>query len=355
MRVQLPARSAPGPVDVVLVYKNKHYNVANPIRFMYTAVNETSMETVLQRLRGVVPRYSNDPERLSNEAVLVRLYEFMDTVSRANYHNIGPASIGPSATFTSHLNAHGSSFLPNRASSSSMHGFSSPFAGIADRYDASVGGSSILVSGTNTGSDSGYSREDGSPQGNSYARSPQQGNTYSPQPSSTHNILTTVDHHQIATGFHHSNNSNNSNARVLSSNFIAANSAGFVQTGCYGSTVSTGSSATSSFTNMNNSQSPLQLVEQTSSTITSEVIFPSHSPHNTVVMNTFQQPPQIVSSSNSGSHDAILSLVQSPLSLSSGKNKSAFAPVMRPLDHQSSLSANGCLSLATNGGMMHGE
>ena len=72
-------------------------------------------------------------------------------------------------------------------------------------------------------------------------------------------------------------------------------------------------------------------------------------------MNTFQQPPQIVSSSNSGSHDAILSLVQSPLSLSSGKNKSAFAPVMRPLDHQSSLSANGCLSLATNGGMMHGE
>lgn len=86
---------------------------------------------------------------------MVRLYEFMDTVSRANYHNIGPASIGPSATFTSHLNAHGSSFLPNRASSSSMHGFSSPFAGIADRYDASVGGSSILVSGTNTGSDSG--------------------------------------------------------------------------------------------------------------------------------------------------------------------------------------------------------
>ena len=89
--------------------------------------------------------------------------------------------------------------------------------------------------------------------------------------------------------------------------------------------------------------------------ILGEVIFPSHSPHNTVVMNTFQQPSQIVTSSNSGSHDAILSLVQSPLSLSSGKNKSAFAPVMRPLDHQSSLSANGCLSLATNGGMMHGE
>lgn len=115
----------------------------------------------------------------------------------------------------------------------------------------------------------GYSREDGSPQGNSYARSPQQGNTYSPQPVSTQNILTTVDHHQIATGFHHSNNSNNSNARVLTSNFIATNSTGFVQGGCYGSTASTGSSATSSFTNMSNSQSPLQLGEQTSSAITS--------------------------------------------------------------------------------------
>uniref|UniRef100_A0A8D2PTJ5 EBF family member 4 n=1 Tax=Zosterops lateralis melanops TaxID=1220523 RepID=A0A8D2PTJ5_ZOSLA len=64
IRVQTPPRHIPGVVEVTLSYKAKHFCKGAPGRFVYTALNEPTIDYGFQRLQKVIPRHPGDPERL---------------------------------------------------------------------------------------------------------------------------------------------------------------------------------------------------------------------------------------------------------------------------------------------------
>ncbi|POI33577.1 hypothetical protein CIB84_002671, partial [Bambusicola thoracicus] len=65
IRVQTPPRHIPGVVEVTLSYKSKQFCKGAPGRFIYTALNEPTIDYGFQRLQKVIPRHPGDPERLA--------------------------------------------------------------------------------------------------------------------------------------------------------------------------------------------------------------------------------------------------------------------------------------------------
>ncbi|XP_061782728.1 transcription factor COE3-like isoform X2 [Nerophis lumbriciformis] len=80
IRVQTPPRHIPGVVEVTLSYKSKHFCKGTPGRFIYTALNEPTIDYGFQRLQKVIPRHPGDPERLPKEVLLKRAADMVETL-----------------------------------------------------------------------------------------------------------------------------------------------------------------------------------------------------------------------------------------------------------------------------------
>ncbi|KAM6951608.1 transcription factor COE3a [Aplochiton taeniatus] len=92
IRVQTPPRHIPGVVEVTLSYKSKQFCKGAPGRFVYTALNEPTIDYGFQRLQKVIPRHPGDPERLPKEIILKRaadIAEALYSVPR-NHNQIPP-------------------------------------------------------------------------------------------------------------------------------------------------------------------------------------------------------------------------------------------------------------------------
>ncbi|MGH0186967.1 UNVERIFIED_CONTAM: hypothetical protein FKN15_023291 [Acipenser sinensis] len=70
IRVQTPPRHIPGVVEVTLSYKSKQFCKGAPGRFIYTALNEPTIDYGFQRLQKVIPRHPGDPDRLAKDMLL---------------------------------------------------------------------------------------------------------------------------------------------------------------------------------------------------------------------------------------------------------------------------------------------
>ncbi|KAJ8335721.1 hypothetical protein SKAU_G00390630 [Synaphobranchus kaupii] len=98
IRVQTPPRHIPGVVEVTLSYKSKQFCKGAPGRFIYTALNEPTIDYGFQRLQKVIPRHPGDPERLPKHN---NLHSFSATPKRSEIKLCTCKShIGPSASIT---------------------------------------------------------------------------------------------------------------------------------------------------------------------------------------------------------------------------------------------------------------
>ncbi|KAM6132341.1 transcription factor COE4-like [Pterocles gutturalis] len=80
IRVQTPPRHIPGVVEVTLSYKSRHFCRGAPGRFVYTALNEPTIDYGFQRLQKVIPRHPGDPERLPKEVLLKRAADLVEAL-----------------------------------------------------------------------------------------------------------------------------------------------------------------------------------------------------------------------------------------------------------------------------------
>ncbi|KAM7125512.1 transcription factor COE4 isoform 4-T5 [Molossus nigricans] len=80
IRVQTPPRHIPGVVEVTLSYKSKQFCKGAPGRFVYTALNEPTIDYGFQRLQKVIPRHPGDPERLPKEVLLKRAADLAEAL-----------------------------------------------------------------------------------------------------------------------------------------------------------------------------------------------------------------------------------------------------------------------------------
>ncbi|XP_072915737.1 transcription factor COE2 isoform X5 [Hemitrygon akajei] len=80
IRVQTPPRHIPGVVEVTLSYKSKQFCKGAPGRFIYTALNEPTIDYGFQRLQKVIPRHPGDPERLAKEMLLKRAADLVEAL-----------------------------------------------------------------------------------------------------------------------------------------------------------------------------------------------------------------------------------------------------------------------------------
>nr|XP_055228404.1 transcription factor COE4 isoform X3 [Gorilla gorilla gorilla] len=80
IRVQTPPRHIPGVVEVTLSYKSKQFCKGCPGRFVYTALNEPTIDYGFQRLQKVIPRHPGDPERLPKEVLLKRAADLAEAL-----------------------------------------------------------------------------------------------------------------------------------------------------------------------------------------------------------------------------------------------------------------------------------
>ncbi|OCT96556.1 hypothetical protein XELAEV_18008762mg [Xenopus laevis] len=87
IRVQTPPRHIPGVVEVTLSYKSKHFCKGVPGRFVYTALNEPTIDYGFQRLQKVVPRHPGDPERLPKEVLLKRAADMVEALYGMPHNN----------------------------------------------------------------------------------------------------------------------------------------------------------------------------------------------------------------------------------------------------------------------------
>uniref|UniRef100_A0A3P9L4A1 Transcription factor COE2 n=1 Tax=Oryzias latipes TaxID=8090 RepID=A0A3P9L4A1_ORYLA len=83
IRVQTPPRHIPGVVEVTLSYKSKQFCKGAPGRFIYTALNEPTIDYGFQRLQKVIPRHPGDPEKLAKVRNLHRLVQLDMLLKRA--------------------------------------------------------------------------------------------------------------------------------------------------------------------------------------------------------------------------------------------------------------------------------
>ncbi|XP_043118092.1 transcription factor COE3 [Puntigrus tetrazona] len=78
IRVQTPPRHIPGVVEVTLFYKSKQFCRGPPGRFIYTALNEPTIDYGFQRLQKVLPHHPGDVERLPKEVLLKRAADLLE-------------------------------------------------------------------------------------------------------------------------------------------------------------------------------------------------------------------------------------------------------------------------------------
>ncbi|XP_077597111.1 transcription factor COE1-like [Stigmatopora nigra] len=87
IRVQTPPRHIPGMVEVTLSYKSKHFCKGTPGRFIYTALNEPTIDYGFQRLQKVIPRHPGDPEKLPKEVILKRAADLVEALYALPHNN----------------------------------------------------------------------------------------------------------------------------------------------------------------------------------------------------------------------------------------------------------------------------
>ncbi|XP_016071276.1 PREDICTED: transcription factor COE4 [Miniopterus natalensis] len=92
IRVQTPPRHIPGVVEVTLSYKSKQFCKGAPGRFVYTALNEPTIDYGFQRLQKVIPRHPGDPERLPKEVLLKRAADLAEALYGVPGSNQNPHS-----------------------------------------------------------------------------------------------------------------------------------------------------------------------------------------------------------------------------------------------------------------------
>ncbi|KAM9782184.1 transcription factor COE1-like isoform X1 [Syngnathus typhle] len=80
IRVQTPSRHIPGVVEVTLAYKSKQFCKAMPGRFIYTALNEPTIDYGFQRLQKVIPRHPGDTDNLPKEVILKRAADLLEAL-----------------------------------------------------------------------------------------------------------------------------------------------------------------------------------------------------------------------------------------------------------------------------------
>ncbi|XP_061115970.1 transcription factor COE2 isoform X8 [Conger conger] len=80
IRVQTPPRHIPGVVEVTLSYKSKQFCKGVPGRFIYTALNEPTIDYGFQRLQKVIPRHPGDPDKLAKEMLLKRAADLVEAL-----------------------------------------------------------------------------------------------------------------------------------------------------------------------------------------------------------------------------------------------------------------------------------
>ncbi|XP_051960204.1 transcription factor COE2 [Xyrauchen texanus] len=80
IRVQTPPRHIPGVVEVTLSYKSKQFCKGTPGRFIYTALNEPTIDYGFQRLQKLIPRHPGDPDKLAKEMLLKRAADVVESL-----------------------------------------------------------------------------------------------------------------------------------------------------------------------------------------------------------------------------------------------------------------------------------
>ncbi|XP_036372458.1 transcription factor COE3-like isoform X2 [Megalops cyprinoides] len=170
IRVQTPPRHIPGVVEVTLSYKSKQFCKGAPGRFIYTALNEPTIDYGFQRLQKVIPRHPGDPERLPKEVLLKRAADLVEALYGMP-HNNQEIILKRAADLTEALYSAPRSHnqLPSLTGSahSAMMGVNSFGSQLA-----------VNISEASQGADQGYSRNSNSvsPRGYVPSSTPQQSN-----------------------------------------------------------------------------------------------------------------------------------------------------------------------------------
>ncbi|XP_023676258.1 transcription factor COE3a isoform X7 [Paramormyrops kingsleyae] len=172
IRVQTPPRHIPGVVEVTLSYKSKQFCKGAPGRFVYTALNEPTIDYGFQRLQKVIPRHPGDPERLPKEVLLKRAADLVEALYGMPHNNqeiiLKRAADIAEALYSVPRNHNQIPSLANTASHGGMMGVNSFSGQLA-----------VNVSETSQGNDQvGYSRNTSSvsPRGYVPSSTPQQSN-----------------------------------------------------------------------------------------------------------------------------------------------------------------------------------
>ncbi|KAM9328939.1 transcription factor COE3-like [Gastrophryne carolinensis] len=170
IRVQTPPRHIPGVVEVTLSYKSKHFCKGAPGRFVYTALNEPTIDYGFQRLQKVVPRHPGDPERLPKEVLLKRAADLVEALYGMPHNNqdiiLKRAADIAEVLYSVPRNSNQLSSLTANHPHSSMMGVNTFGSQLAINIESSQG------------SDQGYSRNTSSvsPRGYVPSSTPQQSN-----------------------------------------------------------------------------------------------------------------------------------------------------------------------------------
>ena len=81
VRVQSPARPEAGSVEVTLALDWHQYNVETPGHFTYNSPSDPGLDQGFSRLARLVPRFLEDPPRLTREVVLSRAADILEMQS----------------------------------------------------------------------------------------------------------------------------------------------------------------------------------------------------------------------------------------------------------------------------------
>ncbi|CAM5137174.1 unnamed protein product, partial [Natator depressus] len=171
IRVQTPPRHIPGVVEVTLSYKSKQFCKGAPGRFIYTALNEPTIDYGFQRLQKVIPRHPGDPERLAKEMLLKRAADLVEALYGTPHNNqdiiLKRAADIAEALYSVPRNPGQIPALSSSPAHSSMMGINS--------YGSQLG---VSISESTQGNNQGYIRNTSSisPRGYSSSSTPQQSN-----------------------------------------------------------------------------------------------------------------------------------------------------------------------------------
>ncbi|NXE00741.1 COE2 factor, partial [Chaetorhynchus papuensis] len=171
IRVQTPPRHIPGVVEVTLSYKSKQFCKGAPGRFIYTALNEPTIDYGFQRLQKVIPRHPGDPERLAKEMLLKRAADLVEALYGTPHNNqdliLKRAADIAEALYSVPRNPAQIPALSSSPAHSSMMGINS--------YGSQLG---VSISDSAQGNNQGYIRNTSSisPRGYSSSSTPQQSN-----------------------------------------------------------------------------------------------------------------------------------------------------------------------------------